>query len=212
MTLLLALLLSLQAPPAQEPPPAKEERNGLLQDWDLSAQVYAYRVREDRDYLQPTIAADRAGLHLEARYNYEDRDTGSAWIGYNWSGGGDDDGVKLEVTPMAGLVFGNTFGVAPGVKATLSFWKIELYTEYEYVIDLSDRDDNFSYYWSEAVIYPWDWLAVGGVFQHTRIYETDWHVQRGFLARVFIKKLEVTLCYFNPTEDPVYVLGLGISF
>lgn len=211
MSLLLALLLALQDPPKVEVTTPKEEKKGLLQDWDLSAQVYAYRVREDRDYLQPTIAADRAGLHLEARYNYEDRDTGSAWIGYNWDSGDDKD-VKLEVTPMAGFVFGNTLGVAPGVKATLSFWKMELYTEYEYVIDFSDRDDNFSYYWSEALFYPLEWLAVGGVFQHTRIYQTDWHVQRGFIGRVFIKKLEVTLCYFNPTEDPVWVLGLGISF
>ena len=37
--------------------------------------------------LQPTITADYGWLHLEARYNYEGLDTGSAWIGYNFSVG-----------------------------------------------------------------------------------------------------------------------------
>lgn len=205
-----ALLLFLQDtghhPPAETEKPAGEE---LRKEWEFSAQVYAYRVREDRDYLQPTFTADRDLLHLEARYNYEDHDTGSVWAGANFSIG---DKVKLEVTPMLGIVFGQTAGVAPGLKATLSWWRLELYTEYEYLINTSHHEDSFSYSWSELVIYPWEWLAVGGVFQRTRVYETEWDSQRGFLARAFVGPVEITLAYFNPTEDPVYVLGLGLSF
>ena len=37
--------------------------------------------------MQPTVAADRDWLHVEARFNYEDRDTGSVWLGYNFSVG-----------------------------------------------------------------------------------------------------------------------------
>ena len=33
-----------------------------------------------------------------------------------------------------------------------------------------------------------------------------------FLARVFFKSIEITAAYFNPNGDPVYVLGLGLSF
>ena len=61
-------------------------------------------------------------------------------------------------------------------------------------------------------IAPWEWLSVGLVVQRTKVYDTDFDSQRGFLARVFVKSLEITFAYFNPTEDPVYVLGLGISF
>ena len=57
--------------------------------WSLSASAYGYLVPDSDDYVQPTITADRGRLHLEARYNYEDLDTGSAWIGYNFSFGRD---------------------------------------------------------------------------------------------------------------------------
>ena len=212
MNLIVALLFLLQDPAApppspQEKPPTEGEK--ARKEWEYSAQVYAYRIREDRDYLQPTFTADREWLHLEARYNYEDHDTASVWAGVNFSIG---DKLKLEATPMLGVAVGQTFGIAPGLKATLTWWKLELYTEYEYLIVPSHHEDSFSYSWTELVIYPWEWLAVGGVVQRTKVYQTEWDSQRGFLARVFIKSLEVTFAYFNPTEDPVYVLGLGVSF
>lgn len=200
-----ALVLLLQDPAA--PPPTEGEK--ARAEWEYSAQVYAYRIREDRDYLQPTFTADREWLHLEARYNYEDHDTGSVWMGVSFSIG---DKLKLEATPMFGVVVGQTAGIAPGLKATLTWWKLELYTEYEYVINTGQHEDSFSYTWTELVIYPWEWLAVGGVVQRTKVYETDFDSQRGFLARLFFDRFEITLAYFNPTEDPVYVLGLGVSF
>ena len=36
---------------------------------------------------------------------------------------------------MIGGVFGDTTGVAPGYKGSLSWWKLELYSEGEYVFD-----------------------------------------------------------------------------
>ena len=54
--------------------------------------------------MQPTFTADRDWLHLEARYNYEALDTGSAWVGYNFSGG---ETLAWEFTPMIGGVFGD---------------------------------------------------------------------------------------------------------
>ena len=58
--------------------------------WEFSASAYTYFVPdsdESDDYVQPTFTADRGWLHLEARYNYEALDTGSAWLGFNFAGG-----------------------------------------------------------------------------------------------------------------------------
>src|SRR5687767_10575684 len=88
-------------------PPAAEEENG----WTFSLSAYTYIVPDDREYVQPTLRVDRGWLHLEARYNYEDLDTASVWLGYNWSIG---EAVTLDLTPMIGGVFGDTNGVAPG--------------------------------------------------------------------------------------------------
>src|SRR5438034_7336511 len=50
-------------------------------------------------------SADRGWLHLETRYNYENLETGSVWVGYNFSGG---EKLQWEFTPILGGVFGNT--------------------------------------------------------------------------------------------------------
>ncbi len=83
----------------------------------VSLSQYGYIVPHDRSYALPTFTADSKQLHFGARYNYEDKETGSLWFGYNFSAG---DKLALEVTPMIGGVFGNTAGIAPGYKASLT--------------------------------------------------------------------------------------------
>ena len=136
--------------------------------------------------LQPTFTADRDWLHLEARYNYEALDTGSAWVGYNFSGG---EAVSWELTPMLGAVFGVTDGIAPGYKGTLGWKKLEFYSEGEYVFDAGDSADSFFYNWSELTFAPVESLRFGLVTQRTRVYQTDREIQRGLLAGFSFKKL-----------------------
>jgi hypothetical protein len=45
--------------------------------WLFSASAHGYIVPDGRDYVQPTLTADHGRLHLEARYDYEELDTGS---------------------------------------------------------------------------------------------------------------------------------------
>ena len=137
--------------------------------WSFSASAYTYFVPDDRDYVQPTFTADRGWLHLEARYNYEAPDTGSAWVGYNFNGG---EKLAWEFTPMLGGVFGETTGIAPGYKGSLSWWKLELYSEGEYVFDTGHSSDSFFYNWSELTLAPVDWFRFGLVTQRTRLIAT----------------------------------------
>ncbi len=115
--------------------------------------------------MQPTFTADRDWLHLEVRYNYEDLETGSAWVGYNLGGG---EKLAWEFTPMLGGVFGNSTGIAPGYKGTLSWWKLELATEGEYVIDTGNSSDSFFTTWSELSLAPLEWFRFGLVVQRTQ--------------------------------------------
>src|SRR5687768_1141206 len=84
--------------------------------WLFLASIYFFQVPDDTNYAQPAFTADRDSVHLEARYNYEDLDTGSLWIGYNLGGGGK---VTWELTPMLGGVFGRTAGIAPGYRGAV---------------------------------------------------------------------------------------------
>ena len=160
--------------------------------------------------MQPTITADRNWLHLEARYNYEALDTGSAWVGYNFAGG---EKLAWEVTPMLGGVFGDTTGIAPGYKGSLSWWKLELYSEGEYVFDTRDSSGSFFYNWSELTVAPVDWLKLGMVTQRTRLYQTDRDIQRGFLVGLSYKQVSFTTYVFNPDESkPTVVVAAGVTF
>src|SRR5262249_14302936 len=91
--------------------------------WEFSAAVDGYVVPHQQFYLSPILTADRTWLHLEARYNYEDQQTGSTWVGYNFSFG---HRLKVDVTPMIGGVFGNITGVAPGYEFSLAYKRITL--------------------------------------------------------------------------------------
>ena len=178
--------------------------------WSFSAAVYTYLLPDEGNYAQPTFAADRGWFHAEARYNYEEKETGSVWAGYHFEGGRT---VAWEITPMMGGVFGNTKGVAPGYKGSLSWWRLDLYSEGEYVFDAVQSSDSFFYNWSELAIVPVDWFRFGMVTQRTRVYETDRDIQRGPFVGVGYKNLEATTYVFNPDDgEPVVIVAVGLSF
>jgi hypothetical protein len=191
------------------PPPSAIEPESE-KNWSFSAYVYGYIVPEDRDYAQPTLTADYHYLHLEARYNYEDYDTASLWVGANFSGGKE---LTWEITPMLGGAFGHTSGFAPGYKGTLSWWKLSLYSEGEFLVDTDDTSNSYFYNWSELTISPWDWLRLVLVTQRTRVYKSDRDVQRGLLAGVTYKRVDFTTYVFNPDDsEPLVVIAAGIRF
>ena len=190
---------------AQSPPKQAEAKK-----WSLSASAYTYFVPDDQDYVQPAFKADRSRLHLEARYNYEARKTGSLWAGYNFSVG---EKLTFEFTPMLGAVFGDTNGVAPGFEMTLGWRKLELYSESEYVFVPEDHSENFAYTWSELTLAPVDWFRFGLVAQRTRAYQTDLDVQRGLLLGFSYKWADFGAYLFNPDRNqPTFVFSVAVNF
>ena len=190
-----------QAAPAQAAEPV---------EWSFSAAAYVYFVPDDSNYAQPTFTADRGGLHLEARYNYEDRETGSVWAGYNFSGG---EKVAWEFTPMFGGVFGTTAGVAPAYRGSLSWWKLEFASEGEYVLDVDDSSASFFYNWSELTIAPAGWWRIGLVTQRTRVYATDRDIQRGLVVGFGHKSVDAAVYVFNPDDSkPVVTVAVTVGF
>ena len=209
MRLLTGLVMALAVLPAaafaQSSTPPEDEPA-----WESSIAGYTYFVPDDSNFLQPTFTADRGWLHLEARYNYEALDTGSAWVGYNFSGG---ETVTWELTPMLGAVFGATDGIAPGYKGSLGWKKLELYSEGEYVFDAGETADSLFYNWSELTFAPVESFRFGLVTERTRAYETDRDIQRGLLAGFSYGKLSVTGYVFNPDdEEPTFVLAVVVTF
>ena len=103
--------------------------------------------------------------------------------------------------------------LAPGDHLTLGWWRLELYSEGEYVFETSDRTGSFFYSWSELTLSPLDWLRAGLVVQRTRAYESELEIQRGFLVGLDFKHFGIAGYIFNPDEsEPTYVFSIAVEF
>ena len=204
---LVAALLTASSAAGQTPAAAAGEEAAA---WSFSVATYAYQVRDDRNYAQPTFTADRGWLHLEARYNYEDLHAGSLWIGHNFEGG---DTLAWALTPMFGGIVGKSLAFAPAYKGSASWWWLGFSSEGEYVFDTADSSENFFYNWSELTLSPAEWWRVGLVTQRTRVYDTDRDIQRGVLLGFAYKDFDSAIYLLNPDDSrPVVVVSVTVAF
>jgi hypothetical protein len=181
-----------------------------LPAWSFGATAYGYFVPQDQDYPSAIVTADRGAVHLEARYNYEDIDTGSVFFGWNFAFG---RVLTLDLTPIFGGVYGAIDGVAPGYELTLSYKRFALYSESEYFIDVGDSSGNFFYTWAQLTFAPTPWLQAGLVAQRTKAYQTELDIQRGFLVQGSWRNLSLTVYVFNPGfADPTTAVSVGVTF
>lgn len=189
---------------------ANNPGNSPGQKWSYALSVSGYLVPNDLSYGSPIFTGDRDWVHLEARYNYENQKTGSLWAGYNFSAG---HNLVLDVTPIFGVVFGETTGVAPGYELSLTYKKVELSSEGEYVFDTGDSSQNFFYSWNELNYSPVEWCHFGLASQRTRAYQTKLDVQRGVSLGFAYKRMDYTTYIFNAGwTDPTVVLALSYKF
>ena len=161
------------------------------------------RVSAADDYGGSWLAAPGSALQLRRAQDRFSVDR------YNFSIG---EKLSLEFTPMLGAVFGETKGIAPGYKYTLGWWKLELYSEGEYVFDAENSSDRFFYTWSELSLAPVEWFRFGLVIQRTKLYQTEFDIQRGLLIGFSHKDLGFTTCVFNLDDKPTVVLGVSVDF
>ncbi len=186
----------------QEPDSATAPR------WNHDLEASFYLLKDDFIFL-PAYHADKGRLHLEGRFNYEDINTFSAWIGYNFSGG---KTFQYVITPMAGGVAGRLNGIAAGLELTLNFKGFVLYSESEHVFDLKEKENDFFYNWTDLTFAPTDWLFFGLSGQRTRLYQSALDIQRGFLVGGSYRRVEITGYLYNPGFDDLFVLlTLGVD-
>jgi len=176
--------------------------------WAFSTSAYYYVVPSEKNTASLIGYADHGALHFEARYNYEDHKTGSAFIGWRFETG---EKFVFGATPMAGIVFGNTDGVAPGLELDASYGIFDFYSETEYVFDFAGEENNYLYTWGEIGVAPLNRFRTGLSFQRTKLYQSQFEVQRGIFAEYQIWKFTIGAYYFDPFADGQYVIA-SLSF
>jgi hypothetical protein len=201
--LYISLLLLLPFMGFSQQPDSKKNK------WAVEASALLYFIPDDF-FVLPIVKADKNKLHLEGRYNYEDRKTVSFFGGYNFTGG---NKIEYTITPMLGIALGNSDGIAPGLEMDFTWGKFELYSEMEYLFEFNEKSNSYYYNWTEFTFAPKEWLWVGITGQRTRLYQTSLDIQRGLLAGLSWKNASVSGYLFNPfTDDTFGILSLSISF
>ena len=187
---------------------AQDQDTLTTSEWNFGVETDLYFT--DPFVFLPILTANKGNLHLEARYNYEDLKTVSAWIGYNFFGGNE---FEYFITPMIGAAVGRTNGIAPGLEFTFSYIGFELYSESEYLFDVEAKENNFFYNWTDFTYSPLDWLWFGISGQLTKMYETELETDRGLLLGAAYQNFEFTGYFYNISTDDFFVmLALNTDF
>lgn len=203
-----ALLLCAPLTQAQDPVPV-DARLAAPATWEFSGSVFYSDPPGSEDRLTPIVYADRAALHLEARYNYEDLETLSVFGGWAFAFEGE---FEASFTPMLGVVTGDTDGLAPGLEFDLGWRDFAWYGESEYLFDRDDSDDDFFYSWSTLTYGFTDGLAAGMVVERSKLVDTDWSLQRGLALELAHGSLGLSLYAYNLGSDDSYtVVALGLA-
>lgn len=179
-------------------------------NWSFSLSSFFYFVPHDVNSVSLIGYANYKRWHLEGRYNYEDRNTVSLFGGYRFETG---KKFQFAATPMLGFIVGNTDAIAPGLELEASYWKLGYYSETEYVIAFIGREENFLYVWGELTMNPVSTLNLGLSYQKTRLYQTEFDVQFGMLAKYSFGRWTPAIYYFNPfTDNDFLIFALSVDF
>lgn len=114
---------------------------------------------------------------------------------------------------MIGGVFGRTTGIAPGCEGSLTWKKLELSIDNEYVFDTGSKSGNFYYSWPQLTYQPLSWLRLGLVSQHTKEFQKEAAAEAGFLVGFDYKRYQFTTYVLNPGFNGAFVqFSVGATF
>jgi hypothetical protein len=165
----------------------------------------------DLTYLLPTVVMTRGHFYAEARYQYEDLETASLWGGWAFEGG---DELQWWLAPVAGIAFGRTDGLAPGLDVELEWRRLSFSTSAEYLFDLGSEDESFFYSWSEWIYNAHELFAPGITVERTHVHGAQREVQAGLTLYSRVQSLSFSFYAFNPWNDAddLYVCGVAYEF
>jgi len=187
------------------------ENDSVNSKWSFSLWGDYFIIPDDKDIFNPTFYADHKSLHFEARYNYEDLNTASAFAGWRFETG---NTLQFVAIPMMSIVFGNTNGIAPGLEVELIYKKFDFYSESEYLFDFSGKENNFAYTYTElaATIFK-EHVRTGLTGQRTRLYQTKLDIQRGVFAEYYFGRFRVGAYYYDPfSSSNLGVISFSVDF
>ena len=189
----------------------EKTKDSSRSSWNYSAWAEMFIIPDQQDFFNPTFYARSKTLHFEGRYNYEDLNTASLWAGRRFKFG---KPVEFILVPMAGIVFGNTNGISPGLETEIIFKKFDFYSESEYMFDFDSKENNFFYMYSELAVRPIKSIRAGVIAQRTKVYEMEHEIQHGIFGEYYFGRFRVGAFYFDPfnSDNSFWIASFSVDF
>jgi len=151
----------------------------------------------------------RNNWYFEGRYNYEEMNTFSLYVGRSFS---KTDKLSYSIIPMLGGVVGNFKGGSAGVNAVVEYQRLFFSTQSQYTRSFHERSTDFFFTWSELAYQPWQWVYFGLSTQQTYLPKIRSLVSEpGVVLGFSVDRWSFPLYYFNSTNNKYFVLGINFS-
>ena len=152
----------------------------------------------------------KKGVYTEMRYNYEDVETASVYLGKSFSKEGN---LSYDITPMLGIVFGNFNGGSLAVNMDIELKKTFLSMQTQYTVSSDAKENNFLFNWTELAYQPLQWFYTGVSMQQTKIYNSSFKSEYGVLVGFLVKKFTIPVYVFNPVnKNRNFIVGINIEW
>lgn len=148
--------------------------------------------------------------YIEARFNYEEKNAFSLYLGRSFSGSGKTD---YEIVPVVGLVIGESVSLSPGLISDIRFNRFSLSSETQFTIDLNGLNDYYFWDWTKFNFQVNKYFGAGGGMQF--LYPNNEYPTIDFGPMLMFKfksfSLE-TYSYSFWKENPTWVVAVEYSF
>jgi hypothetical protein len=149
--------------------------------------------------------------YAEARYNYEDMETFSLYLGKTITVEKND--LKGSFVPMLGGSVGRFNGISTGLNIDMEYNKFFFSSQSQYSRSTNQYGEYFTYSWSEVGYQSFKWLYAGLSVQHThdRVLGND--LQPGVMIGFTFKKFTIPVYTFEPyNSGRNFIVGLTMEW
>lgn len=152
----------------------------------------------------------KSNWYGEARYNYEDVETFSLFLGRAFTGGND---LNFSVVPMLGGSVGKFKGVSTGLNVDMDYNKFFFSSQSQYSMPANPYGRYFWYSWSEVGYQSMKWLYAGLSVQHTHDRLTGDDLQPGMMIGFTFNKFTIPVYTFDPFGNGRnFIVGFNMAW
>jgi hypothetical protein len=152
----------------------------------------------------------KSNWYGEARYNYEDVETFSLYLGRAITGGND---LNYSFVPMLGGSVGKFKGVSTGLNIDMDYNKFFFSSQSQYSMPTSAYGRYFWYSWSELGYQGLKWLYAGLSVQQTHDRLTGDDLQPGMMIGFTFNKFTIPVYTFDPFGNGRnFIVGFNMAW